>query len=292
MSNKITITGDLGSGKSTVAKKLCEMLGYKYMSTGQIHRSIASNMNMDALELNLHAEQDAEIDRQIDAVLINLNQDNLNYIVDSRLAWHFVNQSLKVYLRVAPQIGAERIRKDDTRSNEPLYQNQQDAVEQVKSRKQSENRRFLEKYGIDCGDDHNYDVIIDTSISSIEDTVQLLYRVIMNWVTHKTVHRLWLSPKLLIPIEPANENNVGSAEANAPVGIAADDGYYFIASGHRQVSDAINDNIPFLPVIVVQFTNECIPRSAHIKEWETKHHFTFYHLPTKISNHGAPQLDQ
>ena len=38
---KISITGDLGSGKSTVAKQLAKDLGFDYISTGTIFREIA-----------------------------------------------------------------------------------------------------------------------------------------------------------------------------------------------------------------------------------------------------------
>lgn len=46
----ITITGNLGSGKSSVAKILNER-GYEYSSTGNIFRQLA--MEMDSLLRNL-----------------------------------------------------------------------------------------------------------------------------------------------------------------------------------------------------------------------------------------------
>ena len=42
MHEKITLAGNLGSGKSTVAKILTERLGMEYFSTGIICREVAA----------------------------------------------------------------------------------------------------------------------------------------------------------------------------------------------------------------------------------------------------------
>ena len=44
---KISLAGDLGSGKSTVSKILIERLGATYYSTGAICRAIAAKHGMD-----------------------------------------------------------------------------------------------------------------------------------------------------------------------------------------------------------------------------------------------------
>lgn len=49
----ITISGDIGSGKSTTGKLLAKKLDYKYLSTGAIQRQIAEEMGMTTLELNI-----------------------------------------------------------------------------------------------------------------------------------------------------------------------------------------------------------------------------------------------
>ena len=51
--DKISLAGDLGSGKSTVAKILLAELGAEYYSTGSIVRSIAERMGMEIGELNV-----------------------------------------------------------------------------------------------------------------------------------------------------------------------------------------------------------------------------------------------
>ena len=95
MANIITITGDLGSGKSTVAKLLQERLNYDYIYTGKIQRMIADRYNMSTVELNKYAETHPEIDAEIDSTFKSLN-NSTNLIVDSRMAWFFLPHAFKI----------------------------------------------------------------------------------------------------------------------------------------------------------------------------------------------------
>ena len=51
---KISLAGDLGSGKSTVSKILIERLGAKYHSTGAICRAIAKEHGLDVVQINVY----------------------------------------------------------------------------------------------------------------------------------------------------------------------------------------------------------------------------------------------
>ncbi len=159
---KITLTGDLGSGKSATSKILCQETGFSYLSTGQIQRKLAAELGMDTLEMNRKADSDPSIDEKIDSVFIGLNQTEEGYIVDSRLAWHFLPQSFKVYLAVDPIVAVTRIMSDPGRNSEQ-YESAEEAVAKIQARKESENARFLLKYGVDCGNLENYDLLIDTT---------------------------------------------------------------------------------------------------------------------------------
>ncbi len=50
--NIVTITGDLGSGKSTVSKKLADTLRARRYSAGTIQRGFAKSKSISTLELN------------------------------------------------------------------------------------------------------------------------------------------------------------------------------------------------------------------------------------------------
>ncbi|MDR0828666.1 MAG: cytidylate kinase family protein [Prevotellaceae bacterium] len=161
MSSIISLTGDLGSGKSTVSAILCKTLDYQYVYTGEILRRIAERYGMTAHELNVFAETHPEIDDEIDATFINLSNSS-NLVVDSRLAWHFIPTSFKVFLKADMMVAAQRIFNDKERKSES-YESCEEAVKKIAARKESEVKRYQKLYGVDCLDMSNYDLIVDTS---------------------------------------------------------------------------------------------------------------------------------
>ncbi|MBP6828646.1 MAG: cytidylate kinase family protein [Saprospiraceae bacterium] len=170
---KITITGDLGSGKSAVSRILCEHTGFEYVSTGRIQRQLAQELSIDTLEMNRRADTDPTIDQQIDGIFVDMGKDSEGYVVDSRMAWFFLPDSFKVYLRADVQTAAERIINDPTRKSEE-YETKEEAVRKILARKDSENARFLAKYGADSTDMNNFDLVITTTQRSPEEVAGLI----------------------------------------------------------------------------------------------------------------------
>ena len=140
MSKIISLTGDLGSGKSTVSAILCKTLDYQYIYTGQIQRKIAERYSMTTNELNVYAETHPEIDREIDDTFKSL-VDSKDLIVDSRLAWFFIPDSFKVFLKTNIVVSAQRISGDKERLNEN-YCSIQEAALKIVERKKSEIKRY------------------------------------------------------------------------------------------------------------------------------------------------------
>jgi cytidylate kinase len=168
---KITITGDLGSGKTATSKIICELTGMDYVSTGKIQRRLALEMGIDTLEMNRRADTDPSIDEKIDGIFVSLGQDPGSYVVDSRMAWFFLPKSFKVYLKTDVSIAAERILHDPTRNSEK-YQSVEEAIQKITARKKSENDRFLLKYGADCTNMANFDLVIDTAELKLADVAR------------------------------------------------------------------------------------------------------------------------
>jgi len=170
----ITISGDIGSGKSTTGKLICKKLGYNYLSTGAIQRKIAEEMGMTTLELNHLTDSRLDIDEKIDSYTRALNDTEDDYIVDSRLAWHFIPSSYKVYLLCDEDVAAQRISKDKDRTSDESNREVSHLIEKIKERRKSEQERFLRIYGIDFGNLGNYDQLIDTAYFNPEEVVKLI----------------------------------------------------------------------------------------------------------------------
>ena len=170
----ITISGDIGSGKSTAGKLLMNKLGCQYLSTGAIQRAIAEEMGVTTLELNILSEKDTAIDDKIDSYTRALNDSIEDFIVDSRLAWYFIPSSYKVFLLCEDDIAADRIFHDHSRVSDEETATVMQLLQKIKERRQSEKRRFLAKYGIDFEDLSNYDQIIDSSYFSPDEIADLI----------------------------------------------------------------------------------------------------------------------
>ncbi len=170
---KISITGDLGSGKSTVCSLLKEHYGLNVYSIGQIQRSLAIKYSMDILTFNKYMESHPEIDEEIDTELTLIGRRDEDMVLDSRMAWHFVPDTFKVYLSVDPDEAARRV-INDQRGSVEKYSCLEAAKASLIERKKSENLRYITKYGVDCSIPDNYDLIIDATYISPAEVAEAI----------------------------------------------------------------------------------------------------------------------
>lgn len=170
---KISVTGDLGSGKSTVCRYLKENFGLNVYSIGMIQRTLAVKYGMNICEFNRYMETHPEIDEEIDTELTQIGKRDENMVLDSRMAWHFVPDSFKVYLSVQLDAAARRVIRDQ-RGTVESYASLDEAKDRLVERKRSENLRYITKYGVDCSNPSNYDLIIDTTYISPEQVAETI----------------------------------------------------------------------------------------------------------------------
>ena len=261
MSFKISLAGDLGSGKSTVGKILSQRLGAEVYSTGTIQRQIATEMGMTTLQLNQYMETHPEIDGKIDDGLRALEHSEKNLIIDSRMAWHFVPSSFSVYMAADSYVSAERILKAG-RESEP-FKTVEEAVASISDRRKSEMFRYSHLYGVNIKDLENYDYVIDTSYIPPEIVAE---HIAAHFVLHragKQYPRYELCPARLLPClngegEPA---------------FFEQDGFYFIARGERKIAEAIRAGAPLVSCARAQgeYGEECAKKhctSDKIAAWE------------------------
>jgi cytidylate kinase len=173
----ITIAGRPGSGKSSTAKRLAAELGYRHFSSGDLFRGLASERGIELLQANLTAEQNAEIDHLVDGKLQEIGKTEDKLVIDSRTAWHWIPNSLKVFLDLDLRIASERILKDtdDVRTgSEHVHSDISEYERLLERRLASETRRYKKLYGIDPYDMRNYDLVIDTEANNLDEVVQLI----------------------------------------------------------------------------------------------------------------------
>lgn len=161
----ITLTGNLGSGKSTLSKILEEKYGYEIFSTGKVIREIAKEHGLSVLEMNNLMGQDHKYDHEIDNTTARISRENpdKNILFDSRLAWNFVEKSFKVFLSVSLEVAAQRVKADVTRGHVENYESLEDAKQKLKKRAETEDARYKEIYGIEYFNYSNYNLILDST---------------------------------------------------------------------------------------------------------------------------------
>lgn len=204
--DKISLAGDLGSGKSTVAKILIAELGAEYYSTGSIVRGIAERMGMQIGELNVYMETHPEIDNEIDNGLVALADDPRALIIDSRMAWHFTKGTFKVYLTTDIETAACRIwnAQRDIEHADSLEQ----TIVCTKDRRASEKKRYFEQYGVDITDLMNYSLVVDTTYATPEEVAGIILSSFAKWREDKSLRFAYVSPDRLNYIDDEHDNDL------------------------------------------------------------------------------------
>jgi cytidylate kinase len=177
----VIVSGAPGSGKSTMAKAIAQRFGLRHFSTGDFMREIASERGLTLLGLIEKAEKDPSIDKEVDALTERLGSEQDNFVMDSRIAWHFIPGALKIFLDVPLEEGAKRIfleKRQDEKYNLSLEQ----TVENIKKREASEARRYKKYYGIRYDDKKNFDAVVDTNGKGIEEVKREVFAVVKEYL--------------------------------------------------------------------------------------------------------------
>lgn len=270
---QIAFSGKLGSGKSTVCAILKEKYGYEIYSTGTIQRKIAEDMGISTLELNKRMSENPELDHIIDDAVVELSRaragDNLIY--DSRMAWHFAENTFKVYMYVDPNVAAKRVFLAD-RGDVEKYRDVNEAREMLIARSVSENERFKDIYGVDNFDYNNYDLIIDSTTATPEQIAEIIVTEATKYENQPFEQtKLRLSPYVLFPTKP-----YGTDDGDDIV-IALKDGFHFVVSGHGKLAALQIGNSGFAEATLSTANVSTFPNI--LSEYETAAGFTYESNP-------------
>jgi cytidylate kinase len=163
----VAVSGQPGSGKTTIARELARVLKVPLVSSGSLFRELAAKSGMDFVEFHKYAEANPEIDKKIDSMAIELAKGG-NVVLEGHLTAWVVRPyaDLCIYLKASRETRAKRVSVRDKKSYE-------EALREVTEREELNRRRYLSIYGIDIRDLSIFDLVLDTTHLSINDAVRI-----------------------------------------------------------------------------------------------------------------------
>ncbi len=178
----ITISGNAGSGKSTVAKILIDKLNAKRIYVGGIRRELAREKGMTLEELNVygleHPETDVDVDERAAAQARELENQGNVVVVEGRTMFHFIPESIKVYVKVDLPVGSKRIWQDLQKKNLESERNQdkvnslEELQKKTEERQKNDIARYQKYYQMNPYDEKHYDLVVDSTIPSAVEVAE------------------------------------------------------------------------------------------------------------------------
>ena len=194
------------------------------------------------------------------------------WIIDSRLAFHNIPEAFSVRLTSKPEVAGKRLFDDKTRGKEDnKYKSVEEAIQARERRRLGENERYLRRYGVDLDDEDNYDLIIDTSYSTVDDISNTILKCSNLYYQNKYFPKNWASPKIFLPLQPERVT-LGKAsysmdemiqsmkeigyDLTEPITVVEKDGIKGIVEGHHRNFGAAFNGITLIPYIIIEKNNE------------------------------------
>jgi CMP/dCMP kinase len=179
----ITIAGSPGAGKSSTAKAVASMLGFRHFSSGDRFRQIAAERGESIEAMNISAEVQRDIDLEVDKLLQEMYRTERKLVIDSRMAWRWMPGSFKVFLVLDPDAAAERIfshLQNEGRIGEDA-QSVEEVRRSIERRSASEKRRYAALYAVDVTDPLNFDVVINTQLNDLQTVTAMVRAAFRGW---------------------------------------------------------------------------------------------------------------
>lgn len=162
---RVAISGKSGCGNTTVSSMLAEKLGIKLIN--YTFRQLATEKGLTLAEVIENAKTDDSYDITVDTRQVDLARQE-SCILGSRLAiWMLKEANLKVYLLAEPEVRAKRILNREGG-------NLQEIIDFTSMRDNEDSRRYMKLYQIDNSNYEFADLIIDTSVNTPEQIVNII----------------------------------------------------------------------------------------------------------------------
>lgn len=306
---RFSITGHLGSGKSTICKLLNKEYGFETISAGSLMRELAAEKGVSILDFQKSSSNLEHIDNYIDSAIVDKNRtipSDKNVIFDSRMAWHFLPETFKIFIVVSPYEAA--LRTYLTRSSkDEMYTSVEEAMNKLIERRVVENRRYKAIYEVNCEDLSNYDVVIDTSFISPKEAMDIIIDCYNKKEHGVSYEKLWISPQFLLPTgkleyidrEKINHYSelINAGEEIEPIKVLRVHDSLFVVEGHSRLIAYNLCKIKLINPIVIYNEDDILDdgskakrmvniTESDVREWEEINGFKYNYMPRIVTKNN------
>lgn len=172
---KITIGGLSGTGTSSVGKAIAKKLNLEFVSGGNFARQLAAQRGMTIEEWDKYMLDTGDFsdDNKIDGMQKEYGENKSDFILESRLGWYNVPDSIKIKLYCADDVRFQRTAKADPERFGSIVEDFEATKKKSLQREEDHRQRIENLYGIkNLNDDSHFDIVIDTTNLTFEEVLQ------------------------------------------------------------------------------------------------------------------------
>jgi len=161
----IAVSGKSGCGNTSTSALLAHRLGIELVN--YTFRNLAADEGLDFEELRRLAESDDRWDKLVDQRQVEKARARPSVLASRLAIWVWKEAALRVYLDAPLEVRAARIHR---REGGDLTAK----MEATRLRDAQDHQRYLKLYGIDNDDWRHADMVIDVSVLTQDEIVDLI----------------------------------------------------------------------------------------------------------------------
>lgn len=281
----ITISGEPRSGKSTTISALKEYYSSKgknvvHVSIGDLVRKLAQEEGVSITEFNKRLATNPEIDKKFDTFLMDIGkkinqepQENTVYLIDSRMAWHFIPDAFSIRLTVDENEAGKRALNDTSRK-EDTYSTLEEAIASTAKREEIEVARYKSLYGVDITDTENYNLVIDTTEVPTKEIVDIIENCFSLHQANQAFAKHWRNAGYFLPTQdvrqsvnwqyPKTKESITNDgfDPQCPITSVYAFDTYWVVDGHNRVGATCESDKTLVAYELLASNNETSPELA------------------------------
>jgi cytidylate kinase len=172
---KITLGGLSGTGTSSIGKALAKHYNFEFVSGGNFARKLAMENGMTMEERDKFLLEHPEVNdaEKIDSMQKEYGQTKNDFILESRLGWFNVPDSIKIKLACDDNVRFQRTSKQDPERFGTTIEDFEATKKKSLEREENHRASIEHWYGIkNLSADEHFDVVIDTTPLAFEQVLK------------------------------------------------------------------------------------------------------------------------